>query len=719
MTRATNCKWFGVSIALGWALLCATAPAQPPQHALDLSSIQHFVFIVKENRSFDNYFGAFEPPPYGATTGLISTGQVIPLGRSPDLTPRDLGHNWPNTLIAMNNGKMDGFDLVGFGMRSGICNVNQDYLCYTQYTQQDIPNYWAYAQNFVLADQAFSSIHADSFPAHLYTVAAQAGGVISNPTAHGVGCDTPGATVVVIDPQGYVSDQFPCFTFSTLADSLSAASISWKYYSDGKTIWNPLDAIASIRQSDLWRNVVPSSQFITDATNGTLPSVSWMVADHHYMEHPGQSVCNGENWTVKQLNALMQGPNWGSTAVFITWDEFGGFYDHVPPPQTDEYGLGPRVPLLIISPYARPGYISHTEYEFSSFLKLVEERFNLAPLNLRDANANDMQDSFDFAQQPLAPLVLPLRNCSPASTTAVTFAPRTVGSPSGAKGVTISNFGTTTMSINSIVINGSEFTKTTSCGSSVKAGETCTIGVTFTPSATGLRTGTLTITDSDVTSPQVVNLSGTGTNVTISPNPLNFGIRTVGTSSSLLTAKLTNTGSTALPISSIVASGDYAKGTNCKSSLAPGANCLISLKFTPTTTGTRYGTVTITDGDATSPQVLNLTGIGTEVSSSPASLTFPNQAVGTTSAPQDVTFTNLGSAPVNISKVAVLGSYNQAILFDYTQTNTCLGTLAPGTSCTISVSFTPTTTGIITATVSITDSEVDGPHSVALSGTGI
>src|SRR5437667_2008686 len=140
MTRATNCKWFGVSIALGWALLCASAPAQqPPQHALDLSSIQHFVFIVKENRSFDNYFGAFEPPPYGATTGLISTGQVIPLGRSPDLTPRDLGHNWPNTLIAMNNGKMDGFDLVGFGMRSGICNVNQDYLCYTQYTQQDIP----------------------------------------------------------------------------------------------------------------------------------------------------------------------------------------------------------------------------------------------------------------------------------------------------------------------------------------------------------------------------------------------------------------------------------------------------------------------------------------------------------------------------------------------------------------------------------------------------
>jgi archaellum component FlaF (FlaF/FlaG flagellin family) len=375
--------------------------------------------------------------------------------------------------------------------------------------------------------------------------------------------------------------------------------------------------------------------------------------------------------------------------------------------------------MLIISPYARPGYISHTVYEFSSFLKLVEERFNLAPLNLRDANSNDMQDSFDFAQQPLAPLILPTRNCSPASTNDLAFMPRTVGSPSGAKGVTISNFGATPMSIDSIAINGSEFTKTTSCGGSVKAGETCTISVAFTPNATGLRTGTLTITDSDITSPQVVNLSGTGTNVTLSPNPLNFGIRTVGTSSSLLTAKLTNTGSTALPISSIVASGDYARGTNCKNSLAPGANCTISVKFTPATTGTRYGTVTITDGDATSPQVLNLTGIGTEVSPSPASLTFANQAVGTTSAPQDVTFTNLGSTPLNISKVSVLGSYNQTILFDYTQTNTCLGTLAPGTSCTISVSFAPTTIGIITGKVSITDSEVDGPHFVALTGTGI
>ena len=157
-------------------------------------------------------------------------------------------------------------------------------------------------------------------------------------------------------------------------------------------------------------NVVPTTDFLTDAANGTLPSVSWLVGDNEEMEHPTKSICNGENWTVQQLNAVMQGPDWDSTAVFITWDEFGGLYDHVPPPTLDEWGLGPRVPMLIISPYVISGYISHTQYEFSSFIKLVEERYNLAPLTLRDGDANDMLDSFNFTQQPLSPLILQTRH---------------------------------------------------------------------------------------------------------------------------------------------------------------------------------------------------------------------------------------------------------------------------------------------------------------------
>jgi len=268
-------------------------------------------------------------------------------------------------------------------------------------------------------------------------------------------------------------------------------------------------------------------------------------------------------------------------------------------------------------------------------------------------------------------------------------------------------------------MTGSNFTQTTTCGGKVIGAGSCLINVTFTPAVTGLSAETLTITDSDVTSPQVVNLSGTGTSVTLSPNPLVFGTRVGGTTSSPLSAKLTNTGSTALSISSRGSSGDYSKATTCKNSLAAGASCTISPRFTPTTNGIRYGTVTISDGDATSPQVLSLTGIGTQVSSSPTSLNFGNQAVGTTSAPQNVTFTNLGTTPLNVTNIAVLGYYKQTILDNYSQTNTCVGSLAPETSCTISVSFAPITTGKIVGILSITDGEADSPHSVALNGTGI
>lgn len=722
MTLAAKHKLFRLLLLPIALLLCRHALAQqtgngaPPAGP---STITHFIFIVKENHSFDNMFGAFEPPPYGATTGLTSIGQMIPLGRTPDVTPRDIGHDWPSTVTAMDNGKMDGFDLILAQQGTAACNANQDYLCFTQYTQQDIPNYWAYAQNFTLADQNFSSIHADSFPSHLYTVAAQSGGVISNPDSHGVGCDTPGANVVVIDAQGIVSNQFPCFSFATIADVLSAAGISWKYYADGESVWNPLDAVASIRQSSLWQNVVPTAQFLADAASGNLPAVSWMVAPADYMEHPTKSMCNGENWTVDHLNALMRGPAWGSTAVFLTWDEFGGFYDHTPPPQPDVYGFGPRVPLLIISPYARPGYISHTQYEFSSFLKLVEEHFNLAPLTLRDATANDMLDAFNFAQTPLAPLILPSRSCSPASTTAVAFPAQQVGRPSAVKTVTLSNFSTVALTLKRMVISGSDFTQTTTCGTSIPAGGTCSVGVTFTPAATGTRTGTLTIADSDVTSPQVVSLSGSGTSVSISPTPLRFATQTVGTSSSPIISTFTNTGTTTMTISSLAVSGDYQKTSTCKASLLPGASCMISAIFTPTAAGTRYGTITITDSDPTSPQVLSLSGVGSNTTASPSRLAFPNQTVGTTSSPRTVTFTNVGTAQLTISGISVLGSYQQPILYNFNQTNNCLGVLAPGASCSIRVTFTPTVTGAITATLSVAYSDADSPLSLQLSGTGI
>lgn len=395
----------------GGTISSLSAPSSsPPSGApAGFSAIQHIVFIIKENRTFDNYFGTFAGAD-GATSGTLSTGKTIPLGHTPDKTPRDICHGWSCAIGAIDGGKMDQFNLIAG------CNVNGDYLCYTQLRQQDIPNYFAYASNFVLADHTFSSLHGPSLPNHLYTVAAQSGGVEDNPSG-GWGCDAgSSSTVPVRGSDGTTTREFPCFDFETLADSLHNAGITWKYYapSQGQSgyIWSTLDAIKHIRESALWTdNVVPYTQFASDAQSGQLPAVSWLVTSLELSEHPPSSTCGGENWTVQQLNAIMQGPDWNSTAVFLTWDDFGGFYDHVPPPSVDAFGFGPRVPLLIISPFAKKGYISHTTYEFSSFLKFTELRYGLPTLTNRDAQANDMTDSFDFTQQPLPPMILQPRQC--------------------------------------------------------------------------------------------------------------------------------------------------------------------------------------------------------------------------------------------------------------------------------------------------------------------
>ncbi len=410
---------------LGLAACGGSTPSNPPGSGNgnggsggtgtgSMDVIQHIVFIIRENRTFDNYFGTY-PGAEGTTTGTLSNGQVINLAHTPDVTPCDPCHDYHCAREAIDGGKMDNFTPLS------ACKVNGVPISYSQLLQQDIPNYWTYAQQFVLADHMFSSLEGPSFPNHLYTVAAQSGGVINNPYSltNGPpvwGCDADDTTrVEVMNAQGNTQRVFPCFDFQTLADSLQSANVSWKYYAPGYGqsgyIWSSLDAINHIRNTSLWNNVLPDTQFAADAQSGQLPAVSWLVTSFMKSEHPPASTCRGENWTVQQINAVMQGPDWNSTAIFVTWDDFGGFYDHVPPPQLDIYGLGPRVPLLIISPYAKRGYLSHTQYEFSSFLKFVEERFHLAPLTARDRAANDMTDSFDFTQQPLPPLVLQTRNC--------------------------------------------------------------------------------------------------------------------------------------------------------------------------------------------------------------------------------------------------------------------------------------------------------------------
>jgi phospholipase C len=384
------------------------------------SHIQHIVFLIKENRSFDMYFGAF-PGADGAATAMISTGERVPLRRALDRMPRDVGHDWEDARTAMHGGAMDRFDMIRGNQRN-------DMLSLTQFLRADIPNYWSYAEHFALADRMFSSLAGPSFPNHLYTIAAQSAGALNNPNSFAWGCDAEAGTGVdVMSATGALSRQFPCFEMTTVADRLEAAGVSWRYYApqagEHGYIWSSLDAIRHIRTGPLWTSrVLPHGRFVQDAAAGALPAVSWLVPDFDVSEHPtvdafagttlSVSACAGENWTVRQINAIMQSPAWASTAIVLAWDDFGGFYDHVPPPGVDALGLGPRVPLIMISPYAREGVVSHTSYEFASVLQLIENRYDLKGLSKRDVEANSMLDMFDFNQPPAPPLVLPQRTCS-------------------------------------------------------------------------------------------------------------------------------------------------------------------------------------------------------------------------------------------------------------------------------------------------------------------
>src|SRR6266851_749357 len=433
--RANRAPLLGAGLVVLTLLLIAgiiggialTRPVAATQH------IKHIVFFVKENRTFDNYFGTY-PGANGATSAMDSEGKMVPLHHERDQVP-DINHSSTSARLAYDNGKMDRFDLIKQNKAtaknaSGSSTLNP-YAnnSLTQLYQSDIPNYWTYAQNFVLGDNMFSSLMGPSFPNHLYTVAAQAGGAINNPVtdrnigtlgnaSRGWGCDVPNQQVEVQASNGSTHLQEACFNFQTLADELDARGYSWRYYAPpagtGGYIWSSFNAIKHIRYGPDWKYVVPAAQFMTDAANGNLPTVSWIVTPARVSEHAPASVCVGENWTVRMLNALMRGQDWSSTAVFLTWDDFGGFYDHVAPQQIDGYGLGFRVPLLVISPYAKKGFIDHTQYEFSSMLRFAEDELGLPTLTNRDKAANDMMDAFDFNQSARPPFLQRQRTCKVA-----------------------------------------------------------------------------------------------------------------------------------------------------------------------------------------------------------------------------------------------------------------------------------------------------------------
>jgi phospholipase C len=382
--------------------------------------IKHVVVIVKENHTFDNYFGSF-PGADGISQIVTPSGTITP-PVAPDSTPRDLCHDHDCALV----------DLAGNWLSVSGASNNGDNLVYAQYGESEIPNYWKYARNFTLGDRFFANVLGPSFPGHTFVLAAQAGWAYSNPNTNVLhpywGCDQGSGTTVPIDQSGTCTSQdvFPCFKIPSIPDVLPAG-VDWKFYGTDfyvlGEIWSMFDAIDSIRNGPGWKNVVNASQFDSDVANGTLPAVSWLVDQDLDDEHPQVgSVCSGENWTVGHINALMNSPLWKDTAILFTMDDFGGWYDHVTPPRkygcdaNAPYGLGFRLPLIVISPYARQGFIFHEVAEQASIPRFIEKVFGAPALSTldpaaQDGQANDLMGAFDFTQTPLAPLVLQTRVC--------------------------------------------------------------------------------------------------------------------------------------------------------------------------------------------------------------------------------------------------------------------------------------------------------------------
>ncbi len=423
-------------IAAGFTMLQTVPPVSAgqtaPQHktcktSLSCSPITHIVFIIKEDHTFDSLFGTF-PNANGATTYRTADGKLHRLGHQPIYIKQSLTKDAQAAEQAIDDGKLD-----GFSQNTGVRQINaysgqaMD-ISDSQLYQSDIPNYWHYASAFSLQDRFFSTVASNSFPNHLYAVAAQAGntdGVPSNlfVSSHPDrwGCDAPATTLVRQElPNGHVNFAYPCFDFRTVPDLLDAHHLSWAYYAPTQDQpgykWSALNAVKHIRLGPDWKsNVIDQSRFTQDASSGKLPAVSWLVPLDPYSDHPALSnICDGENWTIRQINAIMSNPaEWMHTAIVLTWDDWGGFYDHVVPPKGPNpysmYGL--RVPTIIISPYAKRGFVDHTMYDFSSLARFAESVFGLPTLTKLDKASNTMASSFDFSQRPRPPLLLHQRTC--------------------------------------------------------------------------------------------------------------------------------------------------------------------------------------------------------------------------------------------------------------------------------------------------------------------
>ena len=406
--------------------------------------IQHVVIVDMENHSFDNVLGKLcvvDSRCDGATTGKLPDGSTIPLAQAANTVP-SAKHTGAAQRTAIDHGKMDGFG------RISNCTASYGYVCYSQFDPSQIPNLAALARQYAISDRTFEMNTIPSWGAHLELVAqsldhfvagdnpAPAPGVQAGP---GWGCDSnedalwraPGTTTKTPEPScipDYSLDpaQFPyggayratdVAYVPTIMDRLDAAGLSWKLYAGTGApgtgtgyAWAICPTFAECLYTAQRQNMVAADSVMTDAKNGALPAFSVVIPTAANSQHNDDLMDAGDNWLGSVVSAIEAGPQWGSTAVFITYDDCGCFYDHVPPPT----GLGIRVPMVIASPYAKPGFTDSNAASFSSMLAFTEHVFGLTALSGRDAGAYDFASSFDFTQAHMAPTKLVQRPLTPA-----------------------------------------------------------------------------------------------------------------------------------------------------------------------------------------------------------------------------------------------------------------------------------------------------------------
>jgi phospholipase C len=428
---------------------------QPPGPG-DFTKIEHVIVIMQENRTFDHYFGTYPgadgiPRTTGSPTVCLpdpKTGQMVrPFHDGAD---KNIGgpHSHADSVADVDGGRMDRF-VAQLRQAQAGCIDPTNYYCSSQsppdvvgyHDVREIPNYWSYAKNFVLQDHMFEPASSWSLVDHLFMVSAWSARCTSptdplsctNEVAHPIPERTPGGPK---PPRN--------FAWTDLTHVLHAQGVTWGYYvatgtepdcadgemecpavtqtSDTPGIWNPLPSFATVQEDGQLANIQPIQNFYAQAQAGSLPAVSWVVPDSIQSEHPPHLVTDGQAYVTGLINAVMSGPNWSSSAIFVSWDDWGGFYDHVIPPVVDENGYGIRVPGLLISPYAKHGFIDHQVLSFDGYLKFIEDRFlggqRLDPATdgrpdprptVRESvpGLGDMRAEFDFTQAPRPPSLLP------------------------------------------------------------------------------------------------------------------------------------------------------------------------------------------------------------------------------------------------------------------------------------------------------------------------